>query len=43
MRNEVTYLPVRAARHVAVLQMTVHRSWWALFRAWTRGARRVRG
>lgn len=40
MRNEVTYMPVRALEHVAQQQMTVHRSWWAMFRAWAKGGRR---
>lgn len=40
MSGEVTYMPVRAVEHVAVQQMTAHRSWWAMFRAWVRGGRR---
>lgn len=34
------FAPVPAVRHMAQRQMTAHRSWWALFRAWTKGARR---
>lgn len=31
---------VFAGEHVAQQQMTEHRSWWAMFRAWSRGGRR---
>lgn len=34
------FAPVPAVRHMAQRQMTAHRSWWAMFRAWTKGARR---
>lgn len=35
-----SFAPAPATGHVAQQQMTAHRSWWAMFRAWTRGGGR---
>lgn len=34
------FVPVAARQHTAQQQMTAHRSWWAMFRAWAKGSGR---